>query len=93
MKTIPPHHRNTSTPLAKVYVSLVKELNGYCLEETIGNGGRFRDELDLRKYMNENYRKFWCSVYPASALKDLEASGMKVINEDQLLEKMADKGL
>lgn len=93
MRTVEPYHRPTQEPFKKVYVSLVGLFQEYFLEETIGNGGRFKDEKELRLYMNAHYKKWWMTVYPEDARDHLEKSGMKCINEDQFLEKLADKGI
>lgn len=45
-----------------VYVSLVRDFLGCYIKvelETL----QFKDEDQLRKHLNEHYRKWWCSVY------------------------------
>ena len=43
--------------MEKYYVTLVRELRGYCLE------AHAPDEDVLREYLANNYGNMWCSVY------------------------------
>jgi len=54
-----------------VYVSLVRDFLDYYLCVPIGKGQLLEDEIQLRLYLNRNYRRWWCSLYDEEGFKTM----------------------
>jgi hypothetical protein len=75
----------TDNQKRKVYVSLVREFLNKYLEIEIGDGTKYPGEHQLREYLNQHYRRWWCAVYQKNQVNDqLREFGGEIWTEAQL---------